>query len=234
LAGSEYALLHPAFAAHRPAALSRREGCVAPRRILVAFGATDPANATCLALRAIGASRLALDVDVILGAGAPHLEAVQAELTAMPHPTQLHVDVEAETMAALMSAADLAIGAGGTTSWERCCLGLPTVVLQTAANQRATVRALVERWAAAFAGRASSVSAQSVARVLRRVALDIGARDRMARAAAQVCDGGGVGRVLEALSLLQPHAEHAIALRPVTADDAEQMFFWQTHPSTRR
>jgi UDP-2,4-diacetamido-2,4,6-trideoxy-beta-L-altropyranose hydrolase len=154
LAGSEYALLHPAFAANRPAALSRREGCVAPRRILVAFGATDPGNATCLALRAIGASRLALEVDVILGAGAPHLEAVQAELTTMPHPTRLHIDVEAETVAALMTA-DLAIGAGGTTSWERCCLGLPTVVLQTAANQRTIVRALVERRAAVFAGRAS-------------------------------------------------------------------------------
>lgn len=232
LAGSAYALLHAAFAAHRPAALSRREGCPALRRILVAFGATDPGNATSLALRAIAASGVPAEVDVVLGAGAPRLRAVEAEVTAMPHPTRLHIDVEAETMAALMAAADIAIGAGGTTSWERCCLGLPTVVLQTAANQRAIVRALVERRAAVFAGRASCVSVQSVARVLRRVALDAGARDRMARAAAHVCDGGGVGRVLEALPGSQ--ARPAVSLRPATIEDAEQMFMWQTHPSTRR
>jgi UDP-2,4-diacetamido-2,4,6-trideoxy-beta-L-altropyranose hydrolase len=234
LAGSGYALLHPAFAANRPAALSRREGCVAPRRILVAFGATDPGNATSMALRAIAASRLALEVDVILGAGAPHRKAVRAELTAMPHPTRLHVEIEAESVAALMTAADLAIGAGGTTSWERCCLGLPTVVLETAANQRAVVRALVERRAAVFAGQPSSVSVQAVARVLRHVALDVGSRARMARAAAQVCDGRGVARVLDAALLPESGVEQGIRLRPATIDDAEQMFIWQTHPSTRR
>jgi UDP-2,4-diacetamido-2,4,6-trideoxy-beta-L-altropyranose hydrolase len=234
LGGSEYALVHPAFAARRPAALSRREGCLALRRILLAFGATDPGNATSLALRAIVASGLAAEVDVVLGAGAPHLPAVQAELAAMPHAARLHVDVEAEMVAALMVAADLAIGAGGGMSWERCCLGLPTVMLQTAANQRAVVRTLVERRAAVFAGRAGYVSVLSLARVLRRVALDIGTRGRMARAGAQVCDGRGVGRALEALSLPGSQTKRGVSLRPATIDDAQQMFIWQTHPSTRR
>jgi UDP-2,4-diacetamido-2,4,6-trideoxy-beta-L-altropyranose hydrolase len=162
------------------------------------------------------------------------VQAVRAEVTEMPHPTRLHVEVEADTVAALMAAADLAVGAGGGTSWERCCLGLPTVVLETAANQRAVVRALVERRAAVFAGEPSSVSVQAVAGVLRRLALDVGSRARMARAAAQVCDGRGVARVLDAALLPESRVEQGICLRPATIDDAEQMFIWQTHPSTRR
>ena len=38
-------------------------------------------------------------------------------------------------MAKLMSNADLAIGAAGSTTWERCCLGLPTIQLAIAKNQ---------------------------------------------------------------------------------------------------
>ena len=52
----------------------------------------------------------------------------------MSWPTRVLVGVS--NMAQLMADSDLAIGAAGATSWERCCLGLPSIVLALAENQR--------------------------------------------------------------------------------------------------
>jgi UDP-2,4-diacetamido-2,4,6-trideoxy-beta-L-altropyranose hydrolase len=45
-------------------------------------------------------------------------------------------------MGELMLEADLCIGAAGSTSWERCTLGLPAIVFCIADNQRSVVDAL--------------------------------------------------------------------------------------------
>ena len=89
LAGPRYALIRPAFAARRRAALARREQARPPARILVALGATDPDNVTGLVLQGICDSGLSLEVDVVLGAGAPHLPAVANLAAAMPQRTRV-------------------------------------------------------------------------------------------------------------------------------------------------
>ena len=231
LAGSDYALLRPEFAAARPDAVERRQRTTEMKRILVAFGAGEVGDATRLALRAIAMSGLDVAADVVMGAASKGLAAVQADVAAMPQAIRLHVDTG--DLAGLMSDADLAIGAGGGLSWERCCLGLPTVVLETASNQRAVIAALAERHAVVALGTAASVAVEGLADALRELANDPRLRRDMARAAADLCDGQGVARVLGVLGLPQRPARADVRARPATLNDAERIFRWQTHPSTR-
>ncbi len=197
LVGSRYALLRAQFAAARTTALGRREARAPVRRILVGVGATDADDFTGRVLEAIGASGLDVEVDVILGAGAPHRQAVAARAEHLPQPTRLHPAVE--RVADLMAAADLAVGAMGTMAWERCCLGLPTVAVVLADNQHHVAGNLAATGACRVLGRAAEVSADAVRVALVELAGDADARTRMSRAAASLCDGLGAGRVARIL-----------------------------------
>ena len=139
LCGSRYALLRPAFAGIRESAVARRRAGGPVRRVLIAMGAADAADLSSAAISARGrgfrsGSAGLLALDVVLGRGAPHLDAVRRRLSQLP-AWSIHVDASASSMARLMASADLAIGAAGTSSWERCCLGLPSVVVVAADNQ---------------------------------------------------------------------------------------------------
>jgi UDP-2,4-diacetamido-2,4,6-trideoxy-beta-L-altropyranose hydrolase len=202
LAGSRYALVRPTFATRRRAALARREQARPSARILVAVGAMDPDNVTGIVLEGICESGLSAKVDVVLGAAAPHLPTVATLAAAMPQRTLVHVDCE--NMAELMAAADIAVGAGGTTSWERCCLGLPSVVIITAENQAVIAQRLAAAGACTLIGRHRDVMPAMVAGPVTVLANDAGRRRAMARAAAAICDGRGAGRVARVLGAPPP------------------------------
>jgi UDP-2,4-diacetamido-2,4,6-trideoxy-beta-L-altropyranose hydrolase len=195
LAGSDHALLRPAFARARPAALDRRAAGGGVARLLVALGMGDPDDATGVVLDGIARAGLDVAVDVVLGGRAPHLEAVRRRAAALPRPGRVLCDVA--DMAGLMAAADLAVGAGGTTSWERGCLGLPTLILNTADNQEKIARELAAAGAVLLLGRHPGVAPDAVADALAGLAADPERRRAMSRAAAALCDGLGVERALK-------------------------------------
>ena len=85
-----------------------------------------------------------------MGRNAPWLDKVQTIAKTMTNPTDVVVDVT--DMAALMVQADLAIGAAGGTSWERCALGLPSLMLVLADNQKAAAQAMDTANVAALLG----------------------------------------------------------------------------------
>lgn len=135
LCGSQYALLRPEFAARRPYSLQRR---VRPqlRQLLISMGGVDKDNATGQVLDALRDCPLPGDcrITVVMGSTAPWLKEVKQQTLSLPWPSQVLVGVS--DMARLMADSDLAIGAAGATSWERCCLGLPTAMMVLAENQR--------------------------------------------------------------------------------------------------
>jgi UDP-2,4-diacetamido-2,4,6-trideoxy-beta-L-altropyranose hydrolase len=141
LCGSQYALLRPEFAALRPSSLQRR---AQPRlrQLLVTMGGVDKDNATGQVLDALHSCALPADceITVVMGPQAPWLETVRQQAQDMPWPTKVLAGVS--EMARLMADSDLAIGAAGATSWERCCLGLPTAMVVLANNQRHAARLL--------------------------------------------------------------------------------------------
>lgn len=123
LLGPTYALLRPEFQEARRT-LSRDDRPA--RRLLVSFGGSDPTGETIEVLRQLIAQPVALHVDVVIGAAMADRAVVEELADALPDTT---VHVQVSTMARLMAAADLCVGAGGSTMWERCCLGLPTLMV---------------------------------------------------------------------------------------------------------
>jgi RimJ/RimL family protein N-acetyltransferase len=130
LLGPKYALLRREF---REARRNLRERTGEVKRVLVFFGGADSDNITRLAIEALSNPELFhLQVDVVIGAQNPNRVAVEKLVQDRPGIT-LHI--QASNMARLMSRADLAIGAGGSTTWERLYLGLPSIVIPIAKNQ---------------------------------------------------------------------------------------------------
>lgn len=141
LIGPAYALLRPEFARLRECSLARR---TKPElgRILISMGGIDRTNVTGRVLSALADIDLPGDVefDIVLGSSAPHLQEVRARAASMRYCSSVTID--ANDMAERMCKADLSIGAAGSTSWERCCLGLPTFLVVTAPNQGSVAGAL--------------------------------------------------------------------------------------------
>jgi UDP-2,4-diacetamido-2,4,6-trideoxy-beta-L-altropyranose hydrolase len=141
LCGSQYALLRPEFAALRDYSLQRRSNPQL-RQLLITMGGVDKDNATGQVLEALRCCLLPTQckITVVMGTTAPWLAEVSRQAQNMPWPTTVTSGVN--DMAQLMSDSDLAIGAAGSTSWERCCLGLPTIMLILADNQRNVAQGL--------------------------------------------------------------------------------------------
>jgi UDP-2,4-diacetamido-2,4,6-trideoxy-beta-L-altropyranose hydrolase len=198
LLGPRYALLRPTFGEARAHALSRRDGGM--RRILISVGGTDPRDMTSRALRAIVGCGFAGNIDVVLGGSSPNRETVAALVSACEGRARLHLDTP--HMAALMTEADLAIGACGTSSWERCVLGLPTVGLVTADNQEMISAELSAVGAVMSVGGWNEAFEARIGAAVEHLSNSPEDLRRMSEAAAAVCDGGGVARVIAAVSCL--------------------------------
>jgi UDP-2,4-diacetamido-2,4,6-trideoxy-beta-L-altropyranose hydrolase len=197
LLGPRYALLRPEFAEQRKS-LTRRSGKV--DRVLVCFGGSDPGNETAKTLSAIkGLSYRSLAVDVAIGLSNPHADSISSLCRDLPR-AELHRG--ADNMADLMKRADLAIGAGGVMSWERCCLALPSVAVGIADNQTGALIALAAAGAVVHLGAAPAVSEDQIATTIQSM-VDNPARARaMGEAAGKLVDGAGASRVGEAVGSL--------------------------------
>ncbi len=202
LLGTDYTLLRPDFAALR-GGLRRRDGTV--RRLLVFFGGGDEGNETGKALTAIALACPDVTVDVVLGAGNPHGEAIEKLCAGLPGAT---VHRQTTAMAALMAGADLAIGGCGTATWERCALGLPAICTSLAPNQEPIAAAAAAAGALIYLGKAAEVGAGDIAAALGRLLADPAAVRDMAARAAELVDGHGTERVVRALGL----AKHKITI----------------------
>jgi UDP-2,4-diacetamido-2,4,6-trideoxy-beta-L-altropyranose hydrolase len=144
LAGADYALLRSEFVQWREYSLKRRARQQEIKTILVTLGGVDPDNYTGKVLQELAKTELdaSTEVVVVMGATAPHLASIQQQAEKIPLKTTVKTNVT--NMAEIMANADLAIGAAGATSWERCCLGLPTIQLVIAENQRQIALALAK------------------------------------------------------------------------------------------
>jgi UDP-2,4-diacetamido-2,4,6-trideoxy-beta-L-altropyranose hydrolase len=226
LSGPRFALMRPEYAAMRRR-MAPRDGHVA--RVLVYYGASDPTGETVRALRVLSQATFRhLGVDVVLGANAPDRAAVEALANARPGTVLHHPRPH---LADLMARADLALGGGGATSWERCCLGLPTLITVQADNQRDQSVAQADAGAARVIGRAGSVSDADISAALEARLSAPDAVARAAMAAARLTDGDGVSRVLETVA---PSPSDALRLRKAGPEDAAALFVWLNDPETRR
>jgi UDP-2,4-diacetamido-2,4,6-trideoxy-beta-L-altropyranose hydrolase len=199
LTGPQYTLLRPEFAALRPYSLQRRQ-LPTFKHLLITMGSVDLPNATGQVLQALKFCALPHDcrVSVVMGLQAPWLQQVREQSQDMPWPTEVLVSIT--DMAQRMAESDLAIGAAGSTSWERCCLGLPTLMVVLADNQWPGARALQEAQAACLIGAVCDITAQ-LPLAFRALTQDQRLM-HMSTAASTVTDGQGVDKVLQAIGVL--------------------------------
>jgi UDP-2,4-diacetamido-2,4,6-trideoxy-beta-L-altropyranose hydrolase len=193
LVGPQYALLRPEFVALRPHSLARRYG--APfRQILISMGGVDKDNVTGTVLDALRTHLLPAncEIEVVMGPHAPHLVEVRKRAASMPWSTQVSVNVA--DMAKRLSECDLTIGAAGSTSWERCSLGVPSLLVCVADNQRMVIAALESVGAAVQIDQAALAQSDGVVfhRQFARLTNNL---QEYAAAAARVTDGRGTERV---------------------------------------
>lgn len=222
LLGPAYALLRPEFLAARHN-LQARTGPV--RRLLVLLGGMDASNATVTVLEAIAAiNKPQLEVDVVVGATHPALAQIK-QMAA--HTPLLHCHVQTDKVAQLCAAADLAIGAGGGSTWERCALGLPTLGLCLAENQRAALEAGA-RHGFLYHPNGPVHDAASIARHLAALLDNDGLREHMSRRAMELVDAQGLQRVAS-LMLRSP-----VAMRRATPADSRMLLGWRNAPEVRK
>ena len=130
LLGPTYALLREEFYIEKKKQ-RQRDGRI--KNILVFFGGSDLTNETMKTLRALEMLNIEdITVNVVVGGSNQYKEEVKEFCQRYQW---MNYYCQINNMAEMMNQADLAIGAGGTTTWERCFLGLPAIVIAVAENQ---------------------------------------------------------------------------------------------------
>lgn len=205
LVGADYALLRPEFAELRPQTLAARDAAYAQgrpaRHILINMGGADEPDATGWVVD--GLAPLAQDRDltlhVLIGAAYPHDARLEERSAAVGPRLQIHRDIR--DMAEFLSGMDLAIGAAGSSAWERCCLGLPSVMLVIADNQKAIAGALAEAGAAVDGGNFESKTSPTEW-AERFIAPNISSTklERMSQNCRAACNGNGVDEIVSFLT----------------------------------
>lgn len=225
LLGPKYSLLRREFQAARQN-LRQRTGEV--NRILVFFAGADPTNETAKAVKAIQLlDKPEIAVDVVVAEMNLQREEIRKLTAAMPNAIFY---CQPENLAELMAKADLSIGASGSTTWERCCLGLPALVVPLAANQRAVARDLAEEGAVFLLGGPSPrLEVEDYRKHLEFLISNPALLKHSSCRARNLVDGGGTRRCVAAFGL-----EGEVFLRKATAVDCQQVYEWRNAPETRK
>ena len=199
LVGPAYALLAPAYAQARGAAVRARRPEAPPRRLLVSLGLMDHGGITGRVLNLIQSEAGEMPQPrQPLGPGADH----HVEFQVAGLDPRIHLHVDSRQMASLIAAADIGIGAGGSSTWERATLGLPSISLILADNQRGLALELARRGATVAVDARGDTFVKALPEVLGRLMGDGRLRRQISESSAALCDGEGASRVAEALLAL--------------------------------
>jgi len=224
LLGPEYALLRREFLQFH-----NRAGDVPERaaKLLVTLGGADADNVTEKVIDALAGS--SLEVKVAVGGSNPHLASLrQAAEEASRGTTKIDLVIDSREMPQLMAWADMAVAAGGSTSWELAYFGLPSVFLILASNQEQIGRELERQGFGICLGDHSKLGLQLLREALSRLAADPELRAAFAARGREIVDGLGAERVASFLS-----NENGIEFRPVKEEDFGMIWEWANDSQTR-
>lgn len=192
------------------------------KNLLVTMGGADPDNVTLDVLHAINSIPDAetLQIKVVVGGSSPHLSSLRSFVS----DSRLNVEILSDVinMPELMAWADLAISAGGSTIWELCLMGVPTVALVLADNQAALVEKLAEHEAI------YSTSVNGLTVRLSETCANPRRREIMSAYSRYLVDGYGTNRVSMFLR------GDRVWVREATLEDCELIWRWANDPIVRQ
>ena len=234
LVGSQYALLRPEFAKLRVKAIAKRKNYIGIRRILVSMGGTDPHNITAKVLQGLVEVQWQIQpvVDVVLSSRAPYLNKIieQAKLC----PLEIEVSVDVNNMAEYMLQADLAIGVAGTSSWERCCLGLPALIDVNAKNQEFVGKTLCLSNAVKMMRTQEDLKTTDIKESVEHLIQSEKSWKAMSKESLKITRGLGVKRIILELNPPLSRNGNSVRIRPIKNEDVDLLYQWQSDPQTRR
>lgn len=223
--GGGYALLGKSFQQQRNSIKIRDK----KKNILVSMGYTDIVNATSMAVDALSHCQATYKVTVVVTDAMPHRE----EVTKTARNAGFTVVENASDMSGLIAEADLAIGAAGLSSVERCSLGLPSLLIQVADNQKYNIRSLAEDGVALDLGNISELDSKSLSRKIS--ALKDEDVECMSQKCLQMYDCMGPQRVMTGiLPILTGDLCGHVNLRFTEMSDCDFVYQLQTIPETRK
>ncbi len=232
--GTHYILLRDEFAQARAKAQQKRLNIKHSNHILLSMGGSDPDNITekiITYLIAVKEDYPQLQVTVVVSSSYPFLSALQ-KVTKQQWITTV---VNPKSMAKLMLNADIAIGTSGTTAWERCCLGLPTITITSAANQQVIATNLEQAGAIINLGNYQQLNQEKLTFALKKLCDDTNYYLKMVKQSFACCDGLGAEKVVKQISIsIGTQINSQVSLLPATLDDAKVIFTWQSNPIVRK
>jgi len=223
LLGPQYALLRPEFKNIRKN-LDTHRGSVT--YLLICFGGSGLNSETVNILKALKrVNNNDLVVDVVISKTDSHGKEIVDLCSKLPDCT---CHFQTNNMAELMNKADLMFGGCGTTTWERCCIGLPAVVTGIAENQLKIAEDLAEDGVIYYLGQSSETSISSYKHALMAMLNSPWLVKLLSKNSLSLVDGQGCKRVVSSLMIPE------IKLRPALMDDLENIFNWRNAPETRK
>lgn len=199
LIGPKFALTRDEFFRYRKISLNRRgDNFGQPLKVLVSMGGTDQGGYTSKAIEAIASSGLHSDtvVTILISSNSSNISKIRKSLKLLKYPSNLIIDPS--NIAELMAYSDFSIGALGSTSWERCILGLPSISVCVAKNQKSIGESLAKAGASLVIGRKRFK--EDLIEELSKIKNGESFLSKQSRFASTICDGFGVQRVIGKIS----------------------------------
>ena len=165
-------------------------------RIFISMGATDVDNLTRSAIKTVINQLPEAQMDVMLSSGAPHIASLKNEYAEEPRIT-IHEDVADPCV--LMMHASFCIGTAGINLWERCALGIPSIIHVAAENQMSNALHVARNGGGQIIGEGNKLDKETLANALRTLRKDKGFFANMGKKAREICDGYGTERVANAI-----------------------------------
>ncbi|PAW77385.1 MAG: UDP-2,4-diacetamido-2,4,6-trideoxy-beta-L-altropyranose hydrolase [Verrucomicrobia bacterium Tous-C9LFEB] len=220
LLGCRYALLRDEFLRIPPPVRTYQNETL---QLLLTLGGSDPDNVTSQLVQTLAQIRHPLEVTVVLGGSNPHRAAVAEAMRG----TNWRLLTNTSRMPELMAQADLAIAAGGSTSWELMYMGLPSLLVTLADNQKRVVEDLVSRGTAVGLGWHADLREEAVSSIVSELIAHPDRLRSMSEQARHLVDGHGAERVVHRL------LGKLVCIRSCNSEDARLLFDWANEPTVR-
>lgn len=232
LVGHTFTLLRPEFLQFRARAEAKRT-CFQANHLLISVGATDHLNISKKLLNSLAflPSNYYPKVSIVLSSKAKHISEIKdwiIQHQAKEPARAISLLTDVSNMAKLILDADLAIGASGSSAWERAALGLATLSIVTAENQDFIAQSMLQR------GICKTLDIKQNGNQIAKQIIDISTPESitaMSQAGLKTIDGKGCQRVI--FEVLK-NSHKAVSLRPFHAADASLIYSWQQQPGIRK
>ena len=196
------------------------------KKVLVTMGGADPDNVTLKVLKALKEVAVPdMEIVVVLGPSNPHKDDIEHFLSLFPFKSHLLLSVD--NMPELMAWTDVAVAAGGSTSWELAFMGLPSLLIILAENQRAVSHKLEESGTSINLGWHDEAKVVPISKVAENIMKNQKVREAMSTKGRSLVDGNGGSEVVKYLR------NSHVTFRQVREEDCRLLWEWANDPETR-